>query len=104
MSLTAMGGIASEQGDFDQAAAVIQEGLTFARDVGDRRGLAIAMEELAIVACGHEQPERAAQLFGAAQAIRDAIGAPLPPGDQPRYERSVTAIRAKLPEDAFNEG
>jgi tetratricopeptide (TPR) repeat protein len=103
-SLTALGAIASDQGDFDRAAAAIQEGLAFARDVGDRRGLAMAMEELAFVASSRQEPELAARLVGAAQALREAIGAPVPPADQPRYDRSVTAVHAQLREDAFDEG
>jgi hypothetical protein len=40
-------------------------------------------------------------LWGAGQALREAIGAPLPPNEHPEYERMVAAARARLGEDAF---
>jgi hypothetical protein len=45
--------------------------------------------------------QRAARLFGAAAALREAIGAPLPPVEHAAYDRSVAALRAALPEAAF---
>jgi hypothetical protein len=56
-------------------------------------------EELAAVACALEQPEPAARMFGAAHALREAIGAPVPPvppADQAAYERDVSLARARL--------
>ena len=38
---------------------------------------------------------RAARLYGAAEALREAIGVPVPEGDRPRYERH-TAIASSL--------
>ena len=43
----------------------------------------------------------AAQLWGAAEALRDAIGAPMPPVYHADYDRSVTASRAQLDEKTF---
>jgi non-specific serine/threonine protein kinase len=100
-ALTNLGRIAREQGDNGRAAAVLEEGLALARDVGDKRGVAVVLEEMAAVAVAQGQPERAARLFGVAQAVREAIGAPLPPADQARYERSVAAARAHLGDAGF---
>jgi predicted ATPase len=76
-ALLNLGRIAWYQGDYGRAAAVLEESLTIFRDLGDKRGMALGMEGLAAVACAQEQPERAARLFGAAQAVREAIGMPL---------------------------
>jgi hypothetical protein len=46
-------------------------------------------------------PERTARLLGAAEALRAAIGLPLPPAERPDYERTVAAARAQLDEAAF---
>jgi hypothetical protein len=48
------------------------------------------------------QPRRAAWLFGAAEAARERIGAPLPPGDRPLYDRHLARARADLDETAFD--
>jgi hypothetical protein len=47
------------------------------------------------------RPERVACLFAAARALRDAIGAPLPPYQCARLERRVAAARDDLGEEAF---
>jgi hypothetical protein len=56
---------------------------------------------LAAVAVGQAQPERAAHLFGAAEGLRAAMGAPLPPADRTEHDRSVAAVRSALGEEAF---
>ena len=61
--------------------------------IGDKRRVAFCLEGLA-TAAGTGQRLRAAQLFGAAAALRDAIGAPLPPSEQADYECNVAAARA----------
>jgi len=43
----------------------------------------------------------AAQLWGAADALRDAIGVPIPPIERADYERSLSAARVHLGERAF---
>jgi len=44
---------------------------------------------------------RAVRLFGAAEALRSEIGAPLQPGIRGDYDRSVAALRAQLDEQKF---
>lgn len=79
----------------------MKEGLAIARDVGGKRGMAMAIEELALVARAHARHVEAARLFAAAQTLREAIGAPLPPADHVRYDRAVAGVRAGLGEQAF---
>jgi DNA-binding NarL/FixJ family response regulator len=43
----------------------------------------------------------AAQLWGAADALRDALGVPIPPVERADYERSLSAARVHLGERAF---
>ena len=43
----------------------------------------------------------AAGLWGAAEALRETIGTPLPPVERDTYERSVAAVRTQLGEKAF---
>src|SRR5216683_2022066 len=43
----------------------------------------------------------AARLWGAAEALREAIGAPIPPVYRAAYERAVAATRVSLGENTF---
>jgi tetratricopeptide (TPR) repeat protein len=47
-------------------------------------------------------PAWAARLFGTAQALREAVGAPLPPVERREHERRVAAVRVQLGEAAFS--
>jgi hypothetical protein len=64
--------------------------------------VATILERVARLAEAESVPERAARLLGAAQALREQLGAPMPPVERPDYERFVTAIRTALGEGAFN--
>ena len=100
-ALNDLGRTTSSQGDHSRAAALLDESLALFREIGDKPGAALATEALAVVACAQEQPERAARLFGAAEAIREAIGAPLPPADQAGHDQGVAAACAHLGQEAF---
>jgi hypothetical protein len=50
------------------------------------------------------QPEHAARLFGATEAVREALGAPVPPSERADYERHVAAVRAALDAAAWAAG
>jgi hypothetical protein len=44
---------------------------------------------------------RAARLWGVAEALRERIGAPLPPSEHARFERAVKRTQTHLDEAAF---
>jgi predicted ATPase/serine/threonine protein kinase len=102
-SLANLGDIARHQGAYKRAAGFYAESLTLCREIGDKRGVAFCLEGLAEVACTQNAFERAAQLFGAAEALREAIGAPLPGVERADYERNVKSTRAGLSEETFRE-
>jgi non-specific serine/threonine protein kinase len=101
MSLNRLGFVAREEGDARGARALIEESLAIFRELGHRFGIAQNLEGLAVVAVAQAQPERAARLFGAAERLRDVIGAPLPPADRAGHDRSDAAVRLALGEDGF---
>jgi hypothetical protein len=96
-----LGITAIHQGDCGRATALLQESLARRWELGERRGVAECLEGLGRVAVITDEPESAARLFGAADALREAIGTPLPAADHAPHERSVGAVRARLGEDAF---
>jgi hypothetical protein len=93
--------VAREHGDCGQVAGLYRESLALYRTVGDKVGVALALDGLAEVACLQGSSQRAARLYGAAAALRDAIGAPRPPEERLDYEHDVAALRTALGDDAF---
>ena len=70
------------------------------REVGDRWGIAFALEGVAAVEAAFGSWLHAARTWGAAERLREEIGAPLPPNERPRYDRRVAVVRAALRDDA----
>jgi len=99
-ALSNLGDVACAQSDYDSARAFHQESLEIQRAQGDRARIAPALEGLAEVAGAFSMPARAARLWGAAERLREDIGAPKSPGERPQYERVVSAARAGLGDDA----
>ena len=95
--------VARMEDDWRSATAFLEEALLLFRRLGERRGVAECLGELAAIAAAEEQPGRAARLFAAAAALRDAIGAPLSPGDVEGEERVLGTVRAALGEPGFVE-
>ena len=67
----------------------------------DRPGIATCLEGLATVAAGPGRPERAARLLGAAEALRRAIGSPMPLVERPASEAAARTARTALGEAGF---
>lgn len=88
-------------GDHGAAQALYEEALALLKDVGDKWWMAWCLEGIAEVAVAQRRPERAVRLFGAAEALRGAIGAPRPPGFRSYCERDLAAARDSLDEAAF---
>jgi predicted ATPase/transcriptional regulator with XRE-family HTH domain len=98
--LTDLGTLRYAQGDWDGAAASHCDGLASSVEVGDRRRIAFCLEGLAMdIARG--EPCRAAQLFGAAERLREIIGAPLPPSERADYDAAITLTRGLLGENDY---
>jgi hypothetical protein len=93
--------MAGNQGDEDAAGRYSRESVAAFRQVGERYGMARALEGVARAAGARGEGQRAAQLYAAAAALREALGAPIAPADRADYERRVAAIRACLGEERF---
>jgi ATP/maltotriose-dependent transcriptional regulator MalT len=107
-ALASLGKIARAQGDYARATALYTESLTLRWDrVGDKVGIAGSLRGLASIAALTGYSARAARLYGAAEAVREAIGAPIPRHHSPT-ERAIAKARAALGEAdfavAWNEG
>jgi predicted ATPase/class 3 adenylate cyclase len=102
-SIFGLGWVAVRQGDWSAARAHYLESLAIQNELGIRAGLPTWFDALARIAAAEGAPERAARLFGAAEALRDAMGMlRSAPVDRADYERDVAAARAQLDETAFS--
>jgi predicted ATPase/class 3 adenylate cyclase len=88
------------EGEPAAARAGFVEALALARQAGDPGGLAAALEGLATVAAATAGPGRAVTLAGAAAALRERSGRPMPAADRPVYERWLAPASAALDEGA----
>jgi len=88
------------QGDGLEAAALFAQSLALRQEY-DVIADVLVMVGLAGVAAVTEQPAQAARLFGAAEALVNAIWADILPVDRAEYDRYVAAARAKLDEASF---
>ncbi len=93
--------IAQNAGDFDQAKAMFTDGLMTSIGLNDKCSIANNLIGLAGTIGNLGEPERAAQLFGAAEALRQMIDVHIQPGDLPDYERNLAAIQAQLDDVTF---
>jgi predicted ATPase/DNA-binding SARP family transcriptional activator len=100
-ALHGLGKLASSQGDLAGARSLLGESLQMGRELGRLHKTVPCLEALATVCVGERRYEQAARVWGAAEALRERIGVPLPPPDQPDRESGVAALRAHLGEDAF---
>ncbi|HET8627499.1 MAG TPA: tetratricopeptide repeat protein [Thermomicrobiales bacterium] len=96
-----LGIAACDRGDHGRAEELLTESVALFRAVGDQQGAASCLEYLAAVALALDRPREAARLCGAADALRVACGAPVPPSERARRDATVAAARRALGEDAF---
>jgi non-specific serine/threonine protein kinase len=102
--LSNLGPLAARQGDLQAALGFLRECLTLCSELGDRRNTAFALEGMAVCLARRGGPgdaAGAAQLLGAAEALRQATGILRPPVDGERHERLVESVGAELGAGAF---
>ncbi len=92
-ALTSLGRLALAQDDLQGADLHFRASLALYKEMVDKQGAAVALEGAANCI---EPLEIAARLSGAAHALRQAIGAPIPPVDQAEVARQINALRATL--------
>jgi DNA-binding CsgD family transcriptional regulator len=101
LPLYAVAVVAMFEGDSTRAQALYEQGVGVARRAGDQRMITSGLEGLAAAISAQGNHAWAAHLWGAAEALREAIGAPLPPVERAPYDRAVAATRKQYGEQAF---
>jgi predicted ATPase len=100
-ALLGLARVLAVQGDLDTARRLSQESLAIQSELGNEDGIAASLESLAAVLAAQGAAREAARLWGAAEALREVIGAPLPPIERNDHDQTVAAARVRLGEQAF---
>lgn len=99
-TLYTLGRVALAENDHTRSQDLLTESVTLFRELGDRWGLAACLESLAIVSLSQSVREeaavRAARLWGAAEVMREALGAPQTPIDSRVNRRHQDSARVRL--------
>lgn len=100
-ALGGLGEIARRQGDYQQAVAHFQQSLTLRYEQNARAEIPYTLEALALTAVEQGQAERAARLWGAAEALREITHSALPPSYQADYAPYLKMARTALGAEVF---
>lgn len=96
------------QGDHERARSSYQESLTLCKELGDKMITSESLEGLACISATEGATGRAARLFGAAEALREAVGYHHMPEEDAWREPYLAAVRSQLDdasrEEAWAEG
>jgi tetratricopeptide (TPR) repeat protein len=85
-----------------EARRYYRESLVVFQEIGEKRGIAYCLEGFAKVAARYGNAAQAAHLLGAAEALRQAIGAPLSDAERNELDQDVIVTRERLDEGIFD--
>jgi predicted ATPase/DNA-binding CsgD family transcriptional regulator/Tfp pilus assembly protein PilF len=101
LSLRFLGQVAQAKGDLPRAASLFRESLRFDPEELQSWHIAGALECLAATIGPKQQPDLAARLIGAAEALREEVGIPIEPALRDAHSRTIAAMNAALGKAAF---
>ena len=100
-TLSRLGQIALHEEKVDEAQSLFLDSLKTQNEGGNRFGIVECLVGLAGVAVMQNEPEHAAKLFGAAEALLESIDTPLWPAERLDWKRDETILRTQLPRDTL---
>jgi len=100
-ALIGFASVAAMQGDFGAAHHLYQESFLILQRIQYQELIPSCLEALAAVTAEQGEPVQAAHLWGSSEALREAIGTPIPPVYRSGYQQAVTAARSQLGEEDF---
>lgn len=100
--LNALGPVMLYLGKPAEARRLLMQSLSQRWENQDYNGIAWNLERLAEIAFVQKQLERGAQLWGAAEALRERYNSPLFPAELHRYEPVLASAHKKLGEPHWN--
>lgn len=89
-------------GNYTEAKQTYRETIKVFQDYGNRPSVAHQLECFAMIAIVEEEPQRAAKLFGAADAIREVTGHKRTDEEEAEEAQFMSRLHTMLPEAEFN--
>jgi hypothetical protein len=99
-ALSDLASLCGDQGNNAEARRLYGESIKMFQELGHKRGIARVLECLAASAAAQSNAEQSLHLAGAAAALRQRLGAPLTPAEQPRLEKALEFARRTLGNEA----
>jgi ATP/maltotriose-dependent transcriptional regulator MalT len=96
-----LGLVEALRSDLGAARSRYEESLALAQELGEKWLIPFNLEGLAGVLATQGELRWAAQLWGAAEVLREETAFPLPPVVRPIYEQAVATARTQLGEPTF---
>jgi len=93
--------IACRRGEYKEAQQLLEESLRGLRHLSEKWFLSRSIETLAEVLATAGDHERSASLFGAAESLREAVGAPVLAFYKRDYDGAVASVRQALGPQVF---
>jgi predicted ATPase/DNA-binding SARP family transcriptional activator len=100
--LQTLASVARQQEHYDSAWQLLEESLALGLEAGDQEIVIDALNERAVLEAAMGQPVQAARLFGAAEAMREAWGVPMPFASRAQYEQNLASVRTQLGGPVFD--
>ncbi len=100
--LSELGHVARATGKTSEAKELYRQSLRHFHDQGNRPAIAHELECFAFLAIADEEPHRTANLFGAAEALRERIKASMQAAEQVEYDHAIIRLRTMLMEAELN--
>jgi len=96
-----LGWAALLQGDHQRARSSYRESLTLCKELGDKMVASESLDGLACISAAEGEAEQAARLFGAAEALFEAVGGQHEPGEAALREPYLAMARSQLDQMAW---
>jgi predicted ATPase/Tfp pilus assembly protein PilF len=93
--------LASEERKFEEARRLCISSLRNSQEVSDKESITATLSVFAWLSFAEGKAERAAQLLGAVEHMRETFGIAFSPRQRARHERHVAAIRDSLDQEVF---
>jgi predicted ATPase/class 3 adenylate cyclase len=90
------------EGHYQKAKDMYKESIVEWKRIGHRAAIAHQLECFASIAKVEEQSQRAARLFGAAEALREKIDIPMTAMERVEYDREIADLKAGMDEKVFS--
>ncbi|MCG8606836.1 protein kinase [bacterium] len=93
--------VAFAEGEMERVLVLCKQCLEIERKIENKYGIARCIEQIAQVKVANGVPVPAAELLGSAEAIRESIGAPIPPRSRAVHSQMRETLKKELGEQEF---